>query len=195
MPDFMKFVGRVLIGYEMYLKIPYYKRSSPQNFLKCSKFCKKNEDPLNSYLINQHINGLCYLVYYGDIISMLYSVENRSPFLDHRLIEFAFSTDSFFKVQGSFNKYALRKNSLFPPIKDILDRKKIGFTTYISQKIKIQMINELKSSPIHKLGIFQDQLKVDLFSKKFMKAKYEYLLFRIFQVHLWFKIYQNSLEI
>ena len=76
-----------------------------------------------------------------------------------------------------------------------LDRKKIGFTTYISQKIKIQMINELKSSPIHKLGIFQDQLKVDLFSKKFMKAKYEYLLFRIFQVHLWFKIYQNSLEI
>ena len=61
---------------------------------------KSHDDAFfNNYLINQHKNGLIYLIYYGDIISMLYSVENRSPFLDHRLIEFAFSTDSFFKVQ------------------------------------------------------------------------------------------------
>ena len=40
---------------------------------------------------------------------MTYSVENRSPFLDHRLIEFSFSTDGFFKVRGTISKYALRK--------------------------------------------------------------------------------------
>ena len=126
---------------------------------------------------------------------MIYSIENRSPFLDHRLIEFAFSTNAFFKVQGSINKYALRKNSLYEPIKDILERKKIGFSTFISEEIKYLMIEELKNSPILKLDIFNYQLKIDLLSKKFMKPKYEYFLFRIFQVHLWFINFKNILDI
>ena len=195
MPDFMKYIGRLLIGYEKYLRIPYYKKSSSQNFLKCTKFTNKNEDPLNRYLINQHINGLGYLIYYGDIISMIYSIENRSPFLDHRLIEFAFSTNAFFKVQGSVNKYALRKNSLYEPIKDILERKKIGFSTFISEEIKYLMIEELKNSPILNLDIFNYQLKMDLLSNKFIKPKYEYFLFRIFQVHLWFINFKEILDI
>ena len=55
---------------------------------------------LNSYLINQHINNLVYLIYYGDIISMQYSVENRSPFLDHRLIEFSSQLTHSLRLMG-----------------------------------------------------------------------------------------------
>ena len=77
---------------------------------------------------------------------MTYSVENRSPFLDHRLIEFSFSTDGFFKVRGTISKYALRKNSLYKPIKKILDRKKIGFRTEISKKLRLEMVEELSNS-------------------------------------------------
>tara|TARA_Y100000589_G_C27198895_1_gene648426 strand:+ start:7106 stop:8944 length:1839 start_codon:yes stop_codon:yes gene_type:complete len=193
MPEFMKYIGRVLIGYEKYL-IKYKRDFLNKNILlNFKKQDKAHEDPFNNYLINHHKNGLIYLIYYGDIISMLYSVENRSPFLDHRLVEFAFSTDSFFKVQGALNKVALRKNKFYDPIKKILERKKIGFSTYISKNLKNQMIKELKNSPIHSLGIFSKYLKRDLISKKFMKKKYEYLLFRIYQIHLWFQIYKDSL--
>ena len=193
MPDFMKYLGRIIIGYEKYIKIPFKKIPPENNFLKCKNHVPKCDDPLNSYLINQHINGLVYLIYLGDIISMNYSVENRSPFLDHRLVEFSFSTDGFFKVQGSISKYALRKNSLYKPIKKILDRKKIGFRTEISNKLRLDMVEELSNSPIIDLGIFSKVLKKDLKSNKLSKNKYQMLLFRIFQIHLWYKFYKNVL--
>ncbi len=195
MPEFMKNLGRIIIGYEKFLKIPQRQLSSKYNFLNCSKFNIKHEDPLNSYLMNQHINGLVYLIYYGDIISMMYSIENRSPFLDHRLIEFAYSTNVLFKVQGASNKFALRKNSLYKPVKNLLERKKVGFSTYISNEIKIEMISELRNSSIYELGIFSKKLKKDLLTNTFMKRKFEYILFRIYQVHLWLKIYSHAIEI
>ena len=37
--------------------------------------------------------------YYGDIVAMANSVENRSPFMDHRLVEYAFSCDESLKVK------------------------------------------------------------------------------------------------
>ena len=126
---------------------------------------------------------------------MMYSIENRSPFLDHRLIEFAYSTNVLFKVQGASNKFALRKNSLYKPVKNLLERKKVGFSTYISNEIKIEMISELRNSSIYELGIFSKKLKKDLLTNTFMKRKFEYILFRIYQVHLWLKIYSHAIEI
>jgi len=62
-----------------------------------------------------------------DRMSMAHSIEVRPPFLDHRIVEFAASLPSHFKIRGSRQKVILKnlmKGKLPPPI---LKRKKIGF--------------------------------------------------------------------
>ncbi len=63
-----------------------------------------------------------------DRTSMLVSLETRAPFLDHRLVEFAFSLPSSWKVSGLRSKIILRDalSSLLPP--RVLRRGKMGFS-------------------------------------------------------------------
>jgi asparagine synthase (glutamine-hydrolysing) len=62
-----------------------------------------------------------------DIATMAYSLEARSPFLDHRLMEFAASLDRRHKLTGLRRKILLKAavRGLIP--REILDRKKMGF--------------------------------------------------------------------
>jgi asparagine synthase (glutamine-hydrolysing) len=62
-----------------------------------------------------------------DIATMAHSVEARSPFLDHRLMEFAASLPVEYKLQGGRGKLLLRR--VLRPIlpSEILDRPKQGF--------------------------------------------------------------------
>ena len=56
-------------------------------------------------------------VHMGDNIAMANSIAGRSPFLDHRLIEFAFSLDNSLKIRKGVTKYILResKRDQLPP--------------------------------------------------------------------------------
>jgi len=62
-----------------------------------------------------------------DIASMAVSLEARSPFLDHHVIEFAASLPEGLKVRGLTTKYLLRRTleNLLPP--ETLTRAKMGF--------------------------------------------------------------------
>jgi asparagine synthase (glutamine-hydrolysing) len=62
-----------------------------------------------------------------DIASMAYSLEARSPLLDHRVMELAASLPSQFKIQGGTKKHLLRRiaSRLLPA--EILQRPKTGF--------------------------------------------------------------------
>ncbi len=46
---------------------------------------------------------------FNDRISMAYSAELREPFLDYRLVEFAFALPDSFKIKGEVHKYLLRQ--------------------------------------------------------------------------------------
>jgi len=64
----------------------------------------------------------------SDRIGMHNSVVSRSPFLDYRLIEFAFGLDDSLKIRNGETKYILReakRRHLPPPIAD--DCRKVGF--------------------------------------------------------------------
>jgi asparagine synthase (glutamine-hydrolysing) len=62
-----------------------------------------------------------------DIATMAYSVEGRSPFLDHQLMEFAASLPPQLKMHGGSGKILL-KSALRGVLPDeILDRRKMGF--------------------------------------------------------------------
>jgi asparagine synthase (glutamine-hydrolysing) len=68
-----------------------------------------------------------------DIATMAVSLEGRSPFLDHPLVEFAARLPSRLKLRGGIGKRVLRKaaGNLLPP--GIVRRRKMGFGAPISR--------------------------------------------------------------
>jgi asparagine synthase (glutamine-hydrolysing) len=71
-----------------------------------------------------------------DISGMAHSLEIRAPFLDHRLLEFAFSLPRRFKVRSAFrpnaNKYLLKRGLRNSLPHDVLYGRKYGFGFNIS---------------------------------------------------------------
>ena len=63
----------------------------------------------------------------ADRSSMAYSMELRSPFLDHRLVEFGFSLPIALKVSGTMHKLVLRDLLRSRLTGEIADRPKSGF--------------------------------------------------------------------
>ena len=74
------------------------------------------------------------LLQMADRLSFANQIENRSPFLDHRVLEFGFSLDKKYKINDYTTKYLLRKvASKFIP-KEIVERvDKRGFSAPINR--------------------------------------------------------------
>ena len=75
-----------------------------------------------------------------DIATMANSLEGRSPFLDHKMMEFAASVPSKMKVRGARLKYILKKALRKALPEEILKRGKMGFGIPIDKWFR----NELK---------------------------------------------------
>lgn len=63
-----------------------------------------------------------------DIASMANSIEARSPFLDHKLLEFSMNIPCSFKIKNGVRKYILKRalSDILPD--EILNRNKMGFS-------------------------------------------------------------------
>lgn len=92
---------------------------------------KLNEDQFNLTESMMLLDTLTYLP--GDILakvdraSMAVSIESRTPFLDHRIFEFAWSLPKEYRVNKNSGKLIL-KELLYEYIpKEIIDRPKMGF--------------------------------------------------------------------
>ena len=94
-----------------------------------------------------------------DISSMANSLEARSPFLDHKLMEFAASIPSNLKLKGWTTKYLLKKALTNVLPKDILNRRKAGFGvpigTWFRQELKDYAYDILLSEKSLKRGYFK----------------------------------------
>lgn len=76
-----------------------------------------------------------------DITSMMHALEVRSPFLDHKFLEFSAQIPSRLKIRGLTSKYILKK-ALRGELPDkIIKRKKEGFGVPVGEWFR----NELKS--------------------------------------------------
>ena len=75
----------------------------------------------------------CDLLAKVDVASMANSLESRSPFLDHRLVEFAATIPTEYKLHGFRTKHVLREafKDVLPP--EIVKRKKMGFGVPIAR--------------------------------------------------------------
>ena len=96
--------------------------------IRCELRKNNSHDFLNKMMYSDIKKYLPYdLLVKMDIATMANSLEARSPFLDHKLMEFAASIPSSLKLKGFTKKYILKKslNKLLP--KQILNREKKGF--------------------------------------------------------------------
>jgi len=79
------------------------------------------------------------ILHHDDLNSMYYSIENRSPYLDKSLFEFANSIPTNFLINQGYQKSVLRdsfKNTLNDQVR--LDRHKKGFNASINTIINFK---------------------------------------------------------
>ena len=129
-----------------------------------------------------------------DIASMANSLEARSPFLDHKLMEFAAALPPHLKLNGIQSKYLLKKafSSVLP--RSVLYRKKMGFGVPIDRWLR----NELKELTYQILlekrsverGIFKEQAVRMLIDEHMLKrADHSYRIWALLFLELWYRMF------
>ncbi len=105
---------------------------------------------------DDYINWLCYsgyrqaiterFLFRSDRLGMANSIEARSPFLNHEMVQLALSIPGKYKVKNGVNKYILKKSleRLLP--NDILYRKKMGFNLPIREWATETIYNYVKDN-------------------------------------------------
>jgi asparagine synthase (glutamine-hydrolysing) len=154
-----------------FIKENYSHYNSEYNFsLKGNNF--------NKYLLNQiNHQGLNNILHYEDISSMQQSIEIRSPFMDYRLMEFAFSIPNELKLPDSITK----------------NRKKIGFSTPFKEYftndplVKSYIFNILSSTSFKSKKIWNANKIVNVFENPSKFPKFPF--WRVINLELWSKVY------
>ena len=85
----------------------------------------------------------------ADKMTMAWAVELRVPFLDHHLVEHAWSLPDRFKVERGVGKYLLRKAARGRVPDFVLARKKEGFTTPTAAWLRTGLHDLLRDSLLH----------------------------------------------
>ncbi|MBP7652077.1 asparagine synthase (glutamine-hydrolyzing) [Candidatus Dependentiae bacterium] len=97
-------------------------------------FDKMNDDIIHSMGVTDYYTTMQVNLQMADRLNMAFSMENRSPFLDYRIVQFAFSIPSKYKINNGITKYILKdiSRSLIPDV--IIDRiDKRGFSAPLNR--------------------------------------------------------------
>ena len=132
-----------------------------------------------------------------DIATMAVSLEARSPFLDHHVIEFAASLPQKLKLRGLTSKYLLKKvlRKLLPS--ENLNRRKMGFGVPIGHWFRGKMQPFLRevvlSDKALRRGLFKPEAVrqlVELHTRG--ERDYSHQLWTLLMLELWFNRFIDS---
>lgn len=166
-------------------------------------------DVFNSYFedkLQDYLNTIFYtdiktwlpddLLMKVDKMSMMTSLEARVPYLDHHLVEFCCNIPGNLKIRGITLKYILKKalRNFLP--KEIIYRKKHGFTL----PVKIWFKNELQE--LSKILVDSLSQKRGYFNMEFIQqmikehqsgvTDHSLRLWALLTLELWFRIYIDN---
>jgi asparagine synthase (glutamine-hydrolysing) len=127
-----------------------------------------------------------------DIASMAVSLEARSPFLDHKLIEFAASLPENFKMNRLTPKYLLKKVAARLVPSEVIYRKKMGFGVPLGSWFRGEMKGFLQevllSEKSLNRGIIKPEFLQNLIDEHISaKRDNSYQLWTILMLELWFQ--------
>lgn len=160
------------------------------------KFSLKGNNLIN-YSIKRYIYAnFLYILFYEDMSSMLNSIEMRSPFIDYRIMEFAFSIPDTCKYDFGVSKKIIRQTiGAGLPDNIVNSYKKIGFSVpfndYLKTKIFADYYKDIISSKSCKdKSIWNADSILDKMQN--MDANERFPFWRILNYELWCKTNQIS---
>ncbi|HON55969.1 MAG TPA: asparagine synthase (glutamine-hydrolyzing) [bacterium] len=126
-----------------------------------------------------------------DIASMANSLECRSPFLDHKFVEYVAKLYPTLKLRGTQTKYILKEAFKDYIPQELLHREKMGFTVPISEWFR----NELKdyifsifNDRFFERGIFNKNAVLNILrAHQSRKEEHGYRLWNLLCLELWFR--------
>jgi asparagine synthase (glutamine-hydrolysing) len=132
-----------------------------------------------------------------DIASMAVSLEARSPFLDHKVIEFAASLPEELKVNGLQTKSFLKKVASRLVPREAVYRRKMGFGVPIGkwfrEELKGFLSEILLSERALNRGLFKPEV-VERYLTEHVEAKQDHAfrLWTLLMLELWFQHFIDS---
>ncbi len=150
------------------------------------RLAKEQYVDLKTYLVDAMLVKI-------DRMSMANSLEVRVPYLDHRIVEFAFTIPSNLKIKGFTLKYILKKAAQKYLPKEILKKQKQGFSIPVKNWLKNE-INEYAKEILlgeHEgLKYFnQEYIKTMLIEHTRNKKDHSHKLWAIMLFVLWHRKY------
>ncbi len=125
----------------------------------------------------------------ADKMTMANSIELRVPLLDHRLLEFAASLPSRFKLNGFSTKYILKKAMARRIPKAILERKKTGFPvpyeSWLRSDLKDFVWDVLTDRKTINRGYFRKDAIEKMLQANSHGANYSKEIFSMLSLELW----------
>ncbi|HMR39843.1 MAG TPA: asparagine synthase (glutamine-hydrolyzing) [Ignavibacteria bacterium] len=156
-----------------------------------SKFSNSN---LSSYMrYNIQYQGFNQILHYEDHSSMQSSIEMRSPFIDYRLMELAFSLPDKMKMDNGVTKKILReifKDKLPPSVTE--NHLKIGFMTPFDNWMEESGTKDFTAGILNSESFNSRKILIPekiryIFNNKKKYPKFPY--WRIINLELWSQIY------
>jgi len=158
-------------------------------------FWEKSSGSLLSRLLYTDIKTyLVELLMKQDNMSMAASIESRVPFLDHKLVEFAFSIPPQYSTRGMAGKCVLKKiaEDLLPP--SIVHRRKLGFPTPWQGWLAGRKLDELEQTLAGTRSLERGLFRPDAVRKLFAEHRAglrdnSNRIWRLLNLELWMRIF------
>ena len=131
-----------------------------------------------------------------DRASMAVSLESRVPFLDHRVIEYAWRIPQQYKLHQNTPKWCLRQVLYKYVPQELIDRPKMGFGVPIGEWLRHQLRDWAETLLAEDLLKRQNFLNVTMVRTMWSehlsgKADWQYLLWDILMFQDWLEKHEN----
>jgi asparagine synthase (glutamine-hydrolysing) len=141
-----------------------------------------------------------HLLLLVDHMTMAHSLEDRSPLLDYRIVEFAATIPARLKIRGNRLKHVFKEvaKDFLPPA--LLSRSKQGFSFPLAYWMKSELANLLESlflrSRLAEEGYFQRDYMLELLAQhRKGQMDHNYRLWILLNLELWWRLYIDGMSV
>jgi asparagine synthase (glutamine-hydrolysing) len=154
----------------------------------------------NVFLCSQTLqNVLIELIHFLDRASSAFSIENRYPFLDYRIVQFACKLPTNQKIKNGWNKYVLR-NAVKGIIPEAVRKRRGKLGTPVPLGWLVDLEKEIRaifgSRKFRDRGYFNQPAILGMYNRfckgkmnRFEKMFYNDVFWRILNLELWFEVF------
>ena len=163
------FSDQVLNSLDDYHPLDVVREQLPDSFYSRDTLSKAQVLEIDVFLSNYLLSSQ------GDRVAMANSLEIRQPFLDHRLIDFAFKLPAKWKIKGLNEKYILKRSSIGLIPEEITERPKQPYRAPIREAFfgngGADYVDDVLSSDYLKRTGYFNEKKVQWLIKKYRKSE------------------------